>query len=268
MGPPIRIAAILIHTRFLGAAFLALLAGCAPSEEESEYLAQRALLLRQNRGISEMIAEANQGSMIPRDRFLIGIGEAIVGDLLRAQLPFERPLGKHFVVKLEHATVSLRDKFGAITLDGELYRPAKPDRKTAVRVYGGLGAVSIDSTSDLLSIRIAIDHFELVRAGVLEGVIGRGGKKFLAERGQKMLEDALPHLQVPVALGQRIRIPAIQEEGVRLDSLVVPLHLSVERVIAARGKLWVTLDADVGEVIGAEEGLGVVVEKKRSGGKP
>jgi hypothetical protein len=43
---------------------------------------------------------------------------------------------------------------------------------------------------------------------------------------------------------------------------VVPLDLSVERVLAAGGKLWVTLDAQVGKVIGAEEGLGIAVKKK------
>jgi hypothetical protein len=33
-------------------------------------------------------------------------------------------------------------------------------------------------------------------------------------------------------------------------------------VIAAGGKLWVTLNAEVGKVTGAEEGLGVAVKKK------
>ena len=63
-------------------------------------------------------------------------------------------------------------------------------------------------------------------------------------------------------LGRSIRVPAIEESGFRLDSLVVPLDLSVERVIAASGKLWVTLNATVGKVTGAEQGLGVSVRKK------
>lgn len=244
------------------------LAGCAPSEEESVFLGRKALLERQNRGIRELIAEAARGSMVPADRFLVGIDEKIVGDLFSAQLPLERPLGKRFVVRLESATILLRDKLGVVTIEGIIYRPATPDRKTAVRILGGLGAVVVDSTTDMLSINIAIDHIELLQAGALESVLGRGGKKFLAEKSRILLQDALPSLRIPVALARKIRIPAIEEGGVRLDSLVVPLNLSVERVIAARNKLWVTLNAEIGRVTGAEEGLGVVIQKKpRAGGK-
>lgn len=238
------------------------LAGCAPSEEESVFLARKALLERQNRGIRELIAEGERGSMVPADRFLVGIDEKIVGDLFSAQLPLERPLGKHFMVRLDSATVLLRDKLGVVTIEGTIYRPATPDRRTAVRIFGGLGAVVVDSTTDMLSISIAIDHIELLQAGMLESVLGRGGKKFLAEKGRGMLQDALPDLRIPVVLGRKIQIPAFEEGGIRLDSLVVPLNLSVERVIAARNKLWVTLNADIGRVTGAEEGLGVVIKKK------
>jgi len=239
-----------------------LLAGCAPSEQESDFLARKALLERQNQGIRELIEEEERGSLVPKDRFLVGIDESIVASLFRSELPLERPLGKRFIMRLESATISLRDKFGAITIEGNLHRPSTPDRKTAVRVFGGLGAVSIDSTTGLLDVKIAIDHIEILQAGLLEGVLGRGGKKFIAEKGRPMIQDAIPRLQIPVALGQAIRVPSFEEGGIRLDSLRVPLDLSVERVIAAGGRLWVTLDARVGTVTGAEQGLGVAVKKK------
>jgi hypothetical protein len=240
-----------------------LLAGCAPSEEETSFLARQALLTRQNTGIRELISEAEKGTLVPTGRFLIGLDESVLGGLLASQLPLKRPLGSRFVVNLEKAEVSLRDKYGAISIEGNLHRPASPDRKTAVRIYGGLGAVTIDPATGMLSIEVAIDHIELLQAGILEGVIGRGGKKFLAERGRELLQDAIPAIQVPVVLAQRIRIPSIQEGGIELDSLAVPLNLSVERVLAAGGKLWVTVGAEVGTVTGADEGLGVAVGKKR-----
>lgn len=246
----------------------ALLVGCAPSEEETDYLARQALLQRQNQGIRELIAEAERGSLVPADRFLIGIDEKIIADLFRSQLPLERPLAERFVVQLDSATVLLRDKFGAITIEGSVHRRATPERKTAVRIFGGLGAVTVDPMANTLKISIAIDHIELLQAGILESIIGRGGKKFLAEKGRGMLQESIPDLQVPVALGRDINIPAFQEGGISLDSLVIPLHLSVERVIAASGKLWVTLNAEVGKVTGAEEGLGVAVKKKAKGAPP
>ena len=252
----------------VGAALaIGLLMGCAPSEEEVDFLARKALLERQNQGIRELIAEAEQGSLVPADRFLIGLDEKIIGDLFGSQLPMERPLGERFVIRLEDAVVLLRDKFGSITIEGSIHRHATPERKTAVRIHGGLGAVSIDPEADLLSIRIAIDHIELLQAGLLEGIIDRGGKKYLADKGRDLLQDAIPNIQIPVALGRKINIPAFQEGGLELDSLMVPLNLSVERVLAAGGKLWVTLDAEVGKVTGAEEGLDVAVKKKRKGAK-
>lgn len=251
---------------FMAVSLLAatLLAGCGPSTQEADFLAQKALLERQNRGLRELIAEAEQGSLVPADRFLVGIDERIVADLLRSQLPLERPLGKRFIVHLDSATVHLRDKFGAITLEGDVHRPETPQRKTAVRIYGGLGAVAIDPATDLLNINIAIDHLELLQAGILDKVLGRGGKKFMADKGRGMLQDALPTLKIPVGLTQQIRLPAVRESAMQLDSLAVPLSVSVERVIAAGGKLWVTVNAEVGKMTGANTGVGVSVKRGKT----
>jgi len=239
--------------------------GCAPSERESDYLARRALLERQNKGIGELIEEAQNGSLLPTDRFLIGIDEQIVGDLFRSQFPLERPLGKRFVVRLDRATIEFRDKYGVITVEGEVYRPAAPDRRTALKVHGGLGDVRIDPVTDLLTIRIAIDHVEVLQAGVLENFLGRAGKELMGSKGREMLQDQLPTLNVPVGLARSIQLPAFEEGGVRVDSLTVPLHLAVERVIALEHKLWVTVDARVGEIEGGEKGMNVAVVKKRKG---
>ena len=238
-------------------------AGCAPSERELDYLARRALLERQTRGIRELVEEAENGSLLPADRFLIGVDEQIVGDLFQSQLPLELPLGKHFIVRLERANVEFRDKYGVITLEGQVHRPATPDRLTAVRVHGGLGDVRIDPATDLLTIRIAVDHVEVLEAEMLENLLGRSAKELLAARGREMLQDALPTLSLPVGLARSIRSPAFEEGGVRVDSLTVPLHIAVERVIALEHKLWVTLDARVGEIEGGEKGMAVDVVKKR-----
>jgi hypothetical protein len=240
----------------------ALLGACAPSEQETDYQARKALLLRQNQGIRELIQEAERGSLVPPDRFLVGIDESLVQDLFESQLPLERPVGKRFVMRLERAAVTLQDKFGIITIEGNLHRPETPDRRTAVRIHGGLGKVKIDPRTDMLDVDIAIDRVELLEVGLLEGVLGRGGKALLAEQSLPRIQEAIPHLQVPVVLGQTIRVPAVRSEGFQLDSLVVPLNLSVERVIAVGGKLWVTIDASVGSVQGAEKGVGVSIRKK------
>jgi len=247
------------------ALLVAMLAGCAPSDQETDYLAHKALLERQNRGIRELIAEAETSSIVPVDRFLVGVDESIVQSLLSSELPIEKPLGKRFHIRLVKASVQFRDKFGVIILDGVVFRPQTPDRTTQVRVHGGLGAVSIDPTTNQLTIKIAIDEIEILKAGILENVLGSEGKKLLARKGRELLQDKLPDLHVPVALAQKIRVPAVSAGAVQLDSLVIPLNLSVERVLAARQKLWVTLHADVGTITGGQAGLGVKVGKKKKG---
>jgi hypothetical protein len=239
-----------------------LLAGCAPPEEETNFLARKAVLLRQNQGLRELIAAADSGTLVPADRFLVGIDERVVAEILNSQLPMDRPLGKRFMIHLDRATVLFRDKYGLVTLEGDIHPRTAPHRRTSVRILGGLGAVRIDPGTGLLDADIAIDQVEVLEAGRFENVLGRSGKKLLSKQGRPMLQEALPTLHVPVALAQKIRIPAIQEGPVRLDSLTIPLRMSVEGVLAAGHKLWVYLDAEVGAVTGAEEGLGVVVQKK------
>src|SRR5262249_30607415 len=129
---------------------LALLAGCAPSEKESAYLSRKALLERQNKGIRELIQDEERGSLVPADRFLIGVDEKVVQGLFRSQLPLERPLGKRFIIRLEKADIHFRDKYGDVVVEGSVYRAKTPDRKMAVRVHGGLGAVQIDPVTSLL----------------------------------------------------------------------------------------------------------------------
>jgi hypothetical protein len=127
--------------------------------------------------------------------------------------------------------------------------------------------VTIDPRTDMLGVDIAIDGVEVLEVGGLEGVLGRGGRALLGEQSLPKLQEAIPHLQVPVVLGRAIRIPAVQTEDFQLDSLVVPLNLAVERVIAVGGKLWVTINAEVGNVQGAEQGVGVRIQKKPRKGK-
>jgi len=237
-----------------------LLAGCAPSGEESEFVARRALLQQQNQGIRELIAEAEHGSLVPADRFLIGVDEKVVSALLRSQLPFDLPLGNSFVVRVSDATVQLRDKIGRFRLQGEIHRPVTPERRAGVEVTGSVGVVRIDPGTGLLTMNITLDHLELKEAGPLERVLGPGGRKFLGEPVRGILQQAMPPLQIPVAFTQDLRLPGFHDGPVQMDSRVVPLGLSVERVLAMEGKLWVTLHAAIGQVSGGAPGLGIDVK--------
>lgn len=234
-----------------------LLAGCAPSGEKADFLARRAVLERQNQGIRELIAEAEQGSLVPADRLLVGVDEKVIVEILRARLPFDLPLGKQFVVRLSDATVLLRDNIGRFQLQGEIHRPGTPGRRTAVEVTGSLGAVRIEPGTGLLTMSVVLDHLEVKEGGLLEKVLGRGGQKFVTGNARGLLQEALPPLQIPVAFTQDLHLPGYHDGSIQLDSLVVRLGLSVERVLAVDGKLWVTLHGGIRQASGAGPGPGI-----------
>jgi hypothetical protein len=243
------------------AALLAALA-CGPSEEEVRYQARKAELERRARGLGELVAEAERGSLIPTDRFFVGVGEQLVEDLFRSQLPLEQPLEDRFVVRLERAEMDFDDKYGAVRIEGRI-RPARfPERQVALRIEGGLGEASVDPQTGLLRVRVAIDHIGVAEAGGLEKLLGRGAINYLGDKGRDLLEEAIPPIEVPVQLERAVPVPAVAQGGVRFAALEVPLEVSVERVLAVGGKLWVSFDARVGPVKGGEQGLGVEIHKR------
>ena len=252
----------------LAATLLAVLAsGCGPSEEEVQFQARRVELERRAQGLRELVAEAEQGSLIPSDRFFVGVGEQLVEDLFCSQLPLEQPLEDRFVVRLERAEMEFDDKYGAVRIEGRIHPVRFPDRRVALRIEGGLGEASIDPETGMLRARVAIDHIDIAEAGGLEELLGRGAIRYLGDKGRALLEEAIAPIEVPVTLERAVPVPAVAEGGVRFAALEVPLEVSVERVLALGGKLWVSFDADVGSVKGGEDGLGVEIRKKpKTGG--
>lgn len=235
---------------------------CGPSEEQVQYEARKAELERRERGLRELVADAEGGSLIPANRFFVGVGEQLVEDLFRSQLPLEQPLEDRFVVRLEAADMEFDDKYGAVRIQGRIHPVRFPSRQVALRIEGGLGEASIDPESGILRVRVAIDHIDIAEAGGLEKLLGRGAIRYLGGKGREILEGAIPPIEVPVKLERAVPVPAVEEGGVRFAALEVPLEVSVERVLALGGKLWVSFDAAVGQVKGGEGGLGVEIHKK------
>jgi hypothetical protein len=251
------------RARLLAATSVLLLgAACGPSEEQVQYEARQASLERRLRGLRELVAEAEQGSLIPTDRFFVGVGQQLVEDLFRSQLPLEETLEDRFVVRLEQARMEFHDKYGAVRIEGRIHPLRFPARTVALRIEGGLGAADVDPETGILRVRIAIDHIDIAEAGGLEKVLGRGAIAFLGGRGRALLEEAIPPIEVPVQLERSVPVPPLDEKGVRFGALEVPLEVTVERVLAVAGKLWVSFDARVGPVKGGEDGIGLEIRKK------
>lgn len=238
----------------------ALAAACGPSDEEGLYRARKAELERRNRGLAELISEARQGSLLPPDRFMVGVDESLTRDLFESQLPLEQVVRGLVVVHLDRATFRFREKYGTVRIDGGIRFRGLPVPPVALGIQGGLDEVELDPETGVLRVRIAIDHVAVEQAAGLEGLLGRGALNFLGGGARDLLAEAIPPLDVPVSIEQAIPVPALEEGGVSLPAVEVPLAVSVERVLAAGGKLWVIFAAEVGRVLGAEDGLGVEID--------
>jgi hypothetical protein len=190
----------------------------------------------------------------------VGVDETLADELFESQLPLERVVRGLVRVQLDSATFRFREKYGTVRIDGNIRFRGLPVPPVALGIQGGLEEAEVDPETGILRVRIAIDHVELEQAAGLEGILGRGAINFLGGGAREILAQVLPPLEVPVAIEQAIPVPALEEGGVRLSALEVPLEVSVERVLAAGGKLWVIFDAAVGTVVGGEKGLGVEID--------
>jgi hypothetical protein len=242
------------------------LSACGPSETESLHRARRAELERRNQGLRELIAEAERGSLLPRDRFMVGVDEALAREIFASRLPLERVVGGVARLHLESVTFRFHEKYGTVRIEGGIRPRGLPLRPVALRNQGGLGSAEIDPGSGILRLRIAVDHVTLVEASGLEGLLGRGALGALGSEARDLLAEALPPLEIPVRVERAVPVPALEEGGVRLSALEVPLAVAVERVLAAGGKLWVMFDAAVGPVRGGDGHLDVEIDRRRPKG--
>ena len=238
-----------------------ILTGCAPSEEEASFLAKRELLRRQNQGIRELIEEEEKGSLVPTGRFLIGVDETIVGGCFA-------PSFRSSARSASGSSSASRAPRCSCATSSAPSRSRASSTALGHRIAGPPCASSAASErwrsiprGRQLRVSIAIDHIELLQAGSW-----RGSSAAEARSSSPRREPAPPGRPASARDAGRARAldPRSRDPGRRAPARFarVPLHLSVERVIAAQGKLWVTLHAEVGAVTGAEKGLGVAVGKK------
>lgn len=240
-------------------------AGCGRSDDEAAYRARKAELERRIQGMRELLAEAERGSLVPRDRFAVGVDERLLGALFASQLPWERPVAGVFVLRLESAVMRFHEKYGTVQIQGRMRLRPFSGGELALRLVGGLAGAEVDPETGVLRLRVAIDHIDLLEARGLAGLLGRGALNYLGGAMRDALVPAIPPVEVPVTLEHAVPIPAVAAGGVSFSALEVPLEVSVEKVFAAGGKLWVVFDAQVGPVRGGEGGLGVEI---RRGAKP
>jgi len=224
--------------------------GCSRrSGDGRRVIAQELVLNRQIEGLRALIAAAEKGSLVPKDKLVVAVSERLVKDLAALALPREQVIADKFRVRLEQVDIRFRDGAGSVRLDGRVSPATQPAEAVfaELAVFGLMDRIDVDAETGILRGKVSVIGFELKKVGVFGE--SPTGQRLLEELGEQKLDDlsalALP-VEIPVRLEEQIALRGITEGPVRLRPATFPLKVSVANVSAHGERLWVALDVDLG----------------------
>ena len=230
-------------------AMLAAALGCADRGVRERELEQRKLALgREVAGLRQLAAGLERGEPVAApDDVIVAIDETLMHDLIAAQLPFETDI-ERFHVRLTGAEVRF---YGSpvVQLHGEARLREKPAIAGTLSVLGAIEDITIDGTSGILRARIDVDEIAIEKAAGLEAWLSAGALDDLAITLRSGLVALLPPLEIPVSVRQRLELPAVTTGPILIQAATMPLRAAVTRVVAGRGKLWIGLRVQPGDVV-------------------
>jgi hypothetical protein len=202
-----------------------------------------ALLTRRVEGLRALVALAAQGPLIPADELLVVVDQRLVRGLLRAALPMERTFAGRYRVVLQEADVSFEDGFALVHLAGRASLLDETHTFVELSIFGALTVQELEPASGRLRARVEVEAVDVQRAGVL-GVAAPIHRLIadLSHEQFRSYEALLSQVEIPVRLERELSVPGLGPQGgVLLAPLALPLRASVERVVAYRGRLWVSV---------------------------
>jgi len=225
-------------------------AGCGRrSSGQSRIVAQEVILTRQIEGLRVLIDAAESGSLLPKDKLVVAVGEQMVRDLAALALPREQVIANRFRVRVDQVDVRFRDRYGSVRLDGRVSPAGGPieDVFAELAVFGLIDRIELEPQTGVLTGKISVIGFELKKVGVFGE--SRTGQRLLEELAAQRIDDlstlAVP-IEIPVRFEEQIALKGVTEGPVRLRPATFPLKVTVVDVSAHGERLWVALDVQSG----------------------
>lgn len=207
--------------------------------------AQKLVLQREVEGARDVVARLERGEpVLPPEDLAVSIDEALVRDLINAQLPFDIDVNR-FHLSLKEADVQFRGS-PIVRLRGALNLTARPGLAAGVEVVGALEDIAVDTTSSTLKAKIAVDHIGIKDVTGIGQILSGSSLDEVARLVRLEIKDRLPGLQIPVKVQQNIEFPAVTQGPVRIDGARMPLQVSVSQITAGQGNLWIALHFEPG----------------------
>ena len=234
---------------WLGIALATLTVACRGDQgRAARMIAEKRLLERQVAGLRELVAAAEQGTLLRAGQLLVGADEATIERLIAASLPQELVLAGRFRVRLESAEVRFRSSQGLIVLKGRASPLQSGDTFVDVRLEGGLDDVTVRESTGTLLARVAVYHLQVERAaaGGAAGAAIRRLAEALGRERMDALSELVPPLEIPIRVEESVGTDGFQEGPVNVRAGELKVRASVARVLALQGRLWVVLDVVAG----------------------
>jgi len=210
--------------------------------------AQRVVLQREVDGMRSVVSRLERGEpMLPLDDVAIAIDDALVRDILGAQLPFEADV-ERFHLTLKEAEVHFKGS-PVVRLRGSLVVRERPALEAAVTVIGALEDIHVDQETGTLRAKVAVDHLGIEKAAGIESVLSGATLDELARSVRLRIKEKLPPIQIPVKVQKSIDLPAVTRGPVRIDGARMPLAVAVSQVVAGQGRLWIAVHFQPGDVV-------------------
>ncbi len=240
--------ALLIRRALMPALAVCSFACTSRFEGGGDLRAQRVVLQREVDGIRAAVSRLERGeAMLPPDDVAIAIDDALVRDILAAQLPFEADLDR-FHLTLQEAEVHFRGS-PVVRLRGSLVARKRPALAAAVAVIGALEDIRVDLASSILRAKVAVDHVGIEKAAGIESILSGATLDEVARIVRLQVKDKLPPIQIPVRVQQSIDLPAVTRGPVRIDGARMPLQVAVSQAVAGQGRLWIAIHFQPGDVV-------------------
>jgi hypothetical protein len=226
------------------AAILSLTSLSCRAGREAHRPVEELLLERERQGLEGLLAAARGGQLIPFNQVLVVIPQELVQELIEATLPFEQILSDRYRVRVESARVGFDDGFGLVHLRGRASLKDDPSTAAEIDVYGGMDIVELDPESGVLRGRVKVLAVETQRVDVVG--FAAPVRRFVDQLSREQLtafEPLLSNVEIPVRIEREIRIPAVDQNGVRIQEATLPVEAAIVDVKAFHGKLWVCASA-------------------------
>ncbi len=198
------------------------------------------VLEREVEGLRGIVERMERGEpMLPAGDLAIAIDDALVRDLIVAQLPFDADIDRYHL-RLTGADVQFRGS-PVVRLSGDLQVRDQPSLAAAVTLIGALEDIQVDQRASTLTARVAADHLTLEPTTGLAQLLSNATLDEVARAVRLEIRNQLPTIHIPVKVQQQIDFPAVTDGPVRMAGARLPLEVAVSQVTAARGRLSISV---------------------------